>query len=291
MNFFWNYTRKKILRKRVKNYTSANRDSANRFTTWKKELGISLFDRNVKGVTPTEDAERLHPLFASIQKDVSRLKREVDDIHHSYQGELNIVCAIGAMYYIPMDFLIDFQKSYPEIKLSYEEATETAADQMLLNEGYDIGFLAGPIDNRYFHSTRVFSKKVCAYVPKNHPFAEKTQLNMSDLDGQDLLFYPKSHKSRIEFDNYCKEHNIKPNIVFETANSINMIPLLRANRGITLSIPLTFDKYCDDDIVEIPMEGWDTWDLYLAWKKDSVLSPQAKIFMQYIENYEHNKRQ
>ena len=256
-----------------------------------KELGVLLFERSVKGVVPTEHANRLYQYFNDVNRSMCRLNREIDDIRHSYQGELHIVYVVGAMYLIPMDFLIDFQKQYPEIKVVYDEMPEMTSDKLLLTDQYDLGILAGPIDSSLFQSICIYQEKPFIYMHKNHPLAEKSELSFKDLDGQDLLFYTRSHKSRIIYDKLCHDEKSSPNIVFETNNSASMIPLLKKNKGLLLGIPSAIHPFIDSDIIEIPIIWDHYYRLYLSWKRDTPLSLPARLFFRFLDNYQHRYSQ
>ena len=120
---------------------------------------------------------------------------------------------------------------------------------------------------------------------KEHPLAKKEVLVFQDFDGQDMLFYPQNHKARKGFEESCKKEEINVNIIFETTNSLNMIPLLRKNKGIAICIPSVFQSYLGDEIVERSVAWEDYWSICMAWKKNVPLSMTAKLFLNFIKDY------
>lgn len=250
-----------------------------------KEIGLPLFDRNVKGAYPTEYAKRLWPYFKDVSSNIDSLYQEIASIRNSHKGELHLICAVGAMYCIPMEILIDFQTKYPDVKVVYDEVPEQTADELLTTNQWDVGLLARIADDTIFHSIPVYKEKICAYMHRNHPLAKKEILVLQDLDRQDMLFYPQTNKARKALEIACEKLEIKVNIIFETTNSLNMIPLLRKNKGIAMCIPSVFQSHLGDDIVERPVAWEDYWSVCIAWKKNVPLSMTAKLFLNFIKNY------
>jgi len=249
------------------------------------ELGLPLFNRYVKGVVPTEYGKRLYEYFKKTNADLKRIYKEVESIRNSTAGELRIACSVGFLSVVDMTFLYEFQKRYPDIKIYFEEFPEIIADEQLKSDYWDIGFLCDPLDRIAFQTIPFFEEKVYAYVHKAHPFAKKTKITLADIDKQALLFFPETHKKRLYFDELCKKNNVQPNIIFETASSLNMLSLLEQNAGIMLCIPSIIAKYASKNIVEIPVDVEAFWQISIAWKNQTSLPFNAQLFISFMERY------
>lgn len=250
-----------------------------------KEFGFPLFDRTAAAVLPTEYGQRLYHHFKKASLDIQQIYQEVEHIRTSCSGELRIACVYGTFYCLDMSLILEFKKKYPDIKVYYEEFPEVDADAQLLREQWDIGFLANPIDPTHFHTYPVFQETAYVYVHKDHPLASKETISPHDLDNYPLLLYPRNHKGRINFDTFCEEHHLHPNIIFESPYVFNLIPLLEQNQGITLSIPSATRNVISNQIVELPLEWENEWTISLAWRKDKTLSFPAKLFLNFIKEH------
>lgn len=249
-----------------------------------KEFGFPLFNRTATAVLPTEYGKRLYHLFKKASLDVQQIYQEVEHIRTSCSGKLRIACVYGTFYCLDMSLILDFKKKYPDIKVYYEEFPEVDADTQLLQEQWDIGFLAEPMDPSLFQKYTIFREPIYVYAHKDHPLASKEKISYQDLNNQPLLLYPSNHKGRINFDKFCQEHHFQTNIVFESPYVFNLLPLLEQNQGITLSIPSAMKNVISDQIVELPLEWEDYWTVSIAWKKDATLSFPAKLFLNFIKD-------
>ena len=254
-----------------------------------KELGIPLFTRNTKEMKPTVHGHRLYHRFKDVASCVKNVYTEVESIKNAHNGEVHFILCNASMYYLPMEFLIEFQKAYPDIKVIYEEVEEKEADNLLKTKEWDVGILTEPVNDRDFYSCTLFSEKIQAYMHKDHPLAQKKKFKFEYLDGERLLFYPENYKIRAGFDLACAKKHIHPDIVFETPNPTYLFPLLQRNAGITLSIPSSFSCHVTKNIVALPITWDDGVSFCLAWKRDGILSSATRLFIQFVLDYYKEK--
>ena len=254
-----------------------------------KELGIPLFTRNTKEMKPTVYGHRLYHKFKDVASCVKNVYTEVENIKNSHNGEVHFILSNGSMYYLPMEFLIEFQKTYPDITVIYEEAEEKEVDNLLKTKEWDVGILTEPVNDRAFYSCTLFSEKLRAYMHKDHPLANKKEIMFHDLDEEKLLFYPENFKIRAGFDLNCAKKHIHPDILFETPNPVYLFPLLQRNAGMTLSIPSAFSSHITENIVSRPIAWDDSVSFCIAWKKDEILSSAARLFINFVLDYYKEK--
>ena len=254
-----------------------------------KELGIPLFTRNTKEMKPTVHGHRLYHRFKDVASSVKNVYAEVESIKNSHNGEVHFVLSKGAMYYVPMEFLIEFQKAYPDIKVIYEEVGEKEADSLLKTKEWDVGILAEPINDRDFHQCTLFTEKLCAFMHKDHPFAKEETFKFTYLDKERLLYFPADYKIRASFDISCAKRHIHPDIVFETPNPVYLYPLIDRNAGITITIPSVFSGRRSDNILSRPIDWEDSISFCLAWKKEGFLSSSSRLFIEFVLDYYKEK--
>lgn len=250
-----------------------------------KELGISLFTRNTKEMKPTAHGHRLYHRFKDVASSVKNVYTEVENIKNAHNGEVHLVMSKGSMYYLPMEFLIEFQKIYPDITVIYEERDEKEADSLLKTKEWDVGILTEPVSDREFHCVTLFSEKLQVYMHKDHPLYKKHSIDYKDLDEQNFLFYPVQYKIRASFDIECAKRHVHPQILFETPNPVYLYPLIERNAGITLSIPSAFSGNGSHHIVSRPLDWDDSVSFCLAWKKEGTLSTATRLFIGFILDY------
>lgn len=169
-----------------------------------KEFGFPLFNRTATAVLPTEYGKRLYHLFKKASLDVQQIYQEVEHIRTSCSGKLRIACVYGTFYCLDMSLILDFKKKYPDIKVYYEEFPEVDADTQLLQEQWDIGFLAEPMDPSLFQKYTIFREPIYVYAHKDHPLASKEKISYQDLNNQPLCYTLPIIKGELTLINFVR---------------------------------------------------------------------------------------
>ncbi len=86
-----------------------------------EELGIKLFDRSRKSVTPTDIGRKVILQAKSVLRETKRIGEVVSDDIGSIQGDLRIGIPPTVAPYLVPDFIYHFTKNYPLVDLRIEE--------------------------------------------------------------------------------------------------------------------------------------------------------------------------
>jgi len=166
-------------------------------------LGVTLFDRSLKRVTPTptgreilaaarnivEESERIRELAQHAQEPMSRTLR------------LGVIPTLGP-YYLPHALTL-VHKTYPGLRLLLREEM---TPQILahLNEGkLDAGLLALPVADDNLRVEPLFYEPFYAALPAGHPLARRDALRVSDIMDEKLLLLDEGHCLRDQALDVC----------------------------------------------------------------------------------------
>lgn len=156
-------------------------------------LGVTIFDRSLKRVTPTpigceiiESARRIVEEAARIRALASHAKDPMDRTLH-----LGVIPTLGA-YYLP-HVLTKVRVAHPKLRLLLrEEMTPHMLDH--LAEGkLDAGLLALPIDDLTLEVEPLFVEPFLAAVPAEHALAQAKSININELAAAGLLLLEEGH--------------------------------------------------------------------------------------------------
>lgn len=145
-------------------------------------LGVTLFERNHKGVIVTAAGEEVVSRARRVLHDVDELLMSATRVRNPLTGTLRIgIIPTIAPYLLP-EVTLSLSEQFPKLSLVYRE--ERTADAVrLLEEGtIDAAIVALEADLGDCQSAEIARDDFVAAMPKGHPLARKKALTLSDLD-------------------------------------------------------------------------------------------------------------
>jgi LysR family hydrogen peroxide-inducible transcriptional activator len=210
------------------------------------ELGVRIFDRSKSPVIPTQVGEKIIEQAKVILSGAKHIEDIVAMNQDQVRGDFTIgIIPTVAPYLIPL-FLKNFTDTYPDVKLTFEEALTADIISGLNEDHFDAGIIATPPQNPQVHEIELFLEPFQAYVSINHPLAKKEKLHVDDLDSGDLWLLNEGHCFREQSIKICKKSNEKlrnTNISFESGNLETLKRLVEQEYGMTLMPYLAVNEH------------------------------------------------
>jgi len=166
-------------------------------------LGVTLFDRSLKRVTPTpigreilqaarnivEESERIRELARHAQDPMART------IH------LGIIPTLGP-YYLPHALTL-VHKRHPGLRLLLREEMTSQIFEHLVDGKLDAGLLALPVTDDSLRVEPLFYEPFYAALPAGHPLAKRDVLKVADIMAEKLLLLDEGHCLRDQALDVC----------------------------------------------------------------------------------------
>jgi len=166
-------------------------------------LGVTLFDRSLKRVTPTpigreilaaarnivEEAERIRELAKHAQDPMTRT------IH------LGVIPTLGP-YYLPHALTL-VHKKHPGLRMLLREEMTPQILEHLVDGRLDAGLLALPVTDDALRVEPLFYEPFFAALPAGHALAARKELKVADLTNDKLLLLDEGHCLRDQALDVC----------------------------------------------------------------------------------------
>ena len=248
-----------------------------------RELGVELFVRTGRNVALSQYGKLFLPhvirVLDELEEGVAELRRAIDPD----TGIVTIACFPSLAEFVP-DIIVRYVSETNRMNLrphTSQEATYYTLREQLLKGDVDLLF-ATDIDDARIGKTLVGEQSYALLVPQGHRFAERTSIDLHELDGEDFIAYSKDSQIRHLSDAYFKRESIRPRIKAETAQDVMIYGLVAAGHGVAVTPwPLGGAPY---HVKLIPVEGIGKRKLYLLWNKETYLTPAATQFRDFIIN-------
>jgi LysR family hydrogen peroxide-inducible transcriptional activator len=166
-------------------------------------LGVTLFDRSLKRVSPTpigreilaaarnivEESERIRELAKHAQDPMSRT------LH------LGVIPTLGP-YYLPHALTL-VHKKHPGLRLLLREEMTPQILEHLVDGRLDAGLLALPVTDDSLRVEPLFYEPFFAALPAGHALAKQSVLKVSDIMKEKLLLLDEGHCLRDQALDVC----------------------------------------------------------------------------------------
>ncbi|ROQ23365.1 LysR family transcriptional regulator [Gallaecimonas pentaromativorans] len=244
------------------------------------ELNLSLFHRQDRKVTLTDEGRRLLPHAERILTALTDAEHEMDELRGLGTGEVRvgIPSMLGSYYFPPI--LMAFRHRHPSLNLSVIEAGTWQLRQMLEAGELDLAvivseFLPPELEARVF-----LTEEMRVTVAKDHPFAGRQSIDPQTFFDQELVMFQEGYFHRKIVDRLAREAGRTPNIVFQT----NLIPLIKSivKQGFGISTLLKLAVDGEPDLVSIPFSEPVWLELSIAWRRGSYLSRANTAFVNFL---------
>jgi LysR family hydrogen peroxide-inducible transcriptional activator len=196
-------------------------------------LGIVLFDRSLKRVTPTpigreivESARRIVEEAGRIREVASYAKDPMDRTVH-----LGVIPTLGP-YYLP-HVLTSVREAHPKLRLLLREEMTPHMLTHLAEGKLDAGVLALPILDPTLEVKPLFEEPFLAAVPADHALTKAKSVNIDDLAKAGLLLLEEGHCLRDQALDACHLQGLKSEEIRATSLE-TLRQMVAMGLGVTL---------------------------------------------------------
>jgi LysR family hydrogen peroxide-inducible transcriptional activator len=196
-------------------------------------LGVILFDRSLKRVTPTpigreivDSARRIVEEAVRIRELASYAKDPMDRTVH-----LGVIPTLGP-YYLP-HVLTLVRGQYPKLRLLLREEMTPSLLVHLAEGKLDAGLLALPLSDPGLDVLPLFEEPFLAALPADHALARAKSVKLDDLAQAGLLLLEEGHCLRDQALDACRLQGLKSEEIRATS-----LETLRQMVGLGLGVTL-----------------------------------------------------
>ena len=250
-----------------------------------EELNVILFNRSTRSLRLTDAGTIVYQQGQQILQLLGELPVLLEGLAEGVSGEIKIGMPplIGALFF--PQIAKNLSENYPYIKIELHELGARVVEELVDKGQIDAGVIVLPTDTDVFHVQPFISDKFFLFVHKDHPFATRDMVALSELKDERLILFSKSFALHRYIIGACKEAGFNPTISYESSQWDLIIELVAAKLGITLLPQSISGKFTNDQIKMIPLQEPPLlWQLGIITKKDAYQSFALKKFMDMFQN-------
>lgn len=254
---------------------------------FEEDLGITLFIRNGKKISLTDEGILLKRRALEILKLEERTLEELKGKEEVVEGTITIGCGEFAAVETLAKICKTYKEKYPLVQIVLHTATADTVYEMMNKGLVDIALFMEPVDTEGLDYIRITDcDHWCVGMRPDDPLAEKEFIKKEDLIGKPLIL-PERMNVQSELANWFGKDFSKLQIAF-TSNLGTNAGIMAANGlGYPISIEGAATKYWREDIlVQRRISPEITTSAVIAWRRNIPYSLAVRKMIEEINAFQ-----
>jgi DNA-binding transcriptional LysR family regulator len=234
-----------------------------------QQLGTALFRRAGRHIQLTEEGRLLVPLAREMIHLSTRIEETMASLAGEVVGHLKLGCTTSAGKYALPRIIAQYRQQFPKVQVSCVVTNRQIALQALLDGSIHLVVTSV---REYQHRIRYrlfLSDPVVLIVPLDHPWAERGQIEVSELIKESFVLREEGSGTRRVLEGGLAAHGIaveQLDVVMEIANSEAIRTAVEAGIGVGFLSRLVAAAGIETRrVVEVGVMGMDLeQDLYIG---------------------------
>jgi DNA-binding transcriptional LysR family regulator len=246
------------------------------------ELGVQLFDRSQRQITLTAEglifSQRVNEILSRIDDSIKEMK----DLKLLQHGTIKIgVPPMIGLSLFPHIFA-QFQKQYPQLKLTAVEGGSLAIQNLVDHGKLDIGIITSTSTNTplSLDTLPITEGQIHVCLHPDHPLCKLNSIPFNQLANQPFILFNRDTFNRQVILEECKKHLITPQIIFSSSQIETIVSLVELEIGISFLFDEIARKY--SRIRSFPLADPIKYQIILTWNRSRYRSNAVKAFIDFM---------
>jgi DNA-binding transcriptional LysR family regulator len=252
-----------------------------------EQLGLQLLERAERRVFLTEAGKLVYVEAKKILASNRSILEYLAQLRGLNKGTLNLGASTIPGEYLLPQFLGEFKRMHPEIKLKLEIGSTQRITELVLAREVDLAVVGAAKLHPYLEYQPLFTDEVVVIVGTNHPLAEQKSINIAQLTAQQLIFREKGSGTRIVLEERLGQAGFAPeelNIVLELGSARAIITAVQGNLGVGMVSGLAVNEALELGTVhQLKVTGLDLHrPLFMVCNQSSQTTPLQAAFCAFL---------
>lgn len=180
-------------------------------------LGVTLFDRTTRSLTPSKAGESVIGLVDRMLGDLGAIEETLRGLRDPDRGQIRLTATPATGLTLLPDTVRRFRALYPAVSLILDDCAPDQFYANILERRADFGIGTEPDDTSSFDWQSLVADPLSIICKSDHPFAARAGVAWRDLDGAPLILSRRDYGVRGLVEQTLARLGIRPRIAAEVA--------------------------------------------------------------------------
>ena len=221
-----------------------------------KRLAVELLDRSTRPLGLTAAGR----LYAELCRDVLRAEEDfiaaLDHVKSAAEGTVRVASIYSIGLSEMQRLKEDFARACPGASLHVEYLRPAKVYEAILEDQADLGFISYPEHRRELTVIDWRQERMTVAVYPTHPFASRSILTPSDLNGENFISFDDEVIIRRELDRFFRDHEVSIRLVAQFDNIQSIKEAVVLGSGISILPERTMQAEVEQGrLVSVPLHA------------------------------------
>lgn len=251
-----------------------------------QEMGCRLFLRNKSGMELTESGERFLEYAKKDIADYYQVKKDILHIEQRQKKVVDLLSAYGIIRMVTPECIIEFGRRYPDIEFHYREYPDLQVEHLFAENEGNVAFSIGEFDEELYHVVPIEVFQLQLLVNEKDPLSQKESVTIEDLKGRPLYIESSQFALYHLIVKKCEEAGFQPDIAFQTSGFSLCHKMVKANKGISVTVNFVFDDMKEEGMKMVPFsDGNYEWKVCMITRKEEEENEAVQCFRKFIQEW------
>ena len=250
-------------------------------------LGVQLFHRSVREITPTKAGEVLYPFARKILRINNQAQQEIAKFLGQEKGKLEIGGSNIPGQYILPGLVSEFKSSRPRVQVMVTISDTASIIESVASGNIELGMVGARLKNKNLEFTPCFRDRLVLIVPSGHPLAHRKGVRIQELLNEPFVIREQGSGTR-----YTTEMALEAQGIY--LDDLNVVAEMGSTEAVRqavkngLGCAILSEKAVADDLVYglLHAPAIESIDLrrqfFVIRHGRRQLSPLAKAFFDFL---------
>lgn len=251
------------------------------------EFGVPLFERQRRGMAPTQEGKRLLLLADSLLEHARQVEETMADVSHQRRSlRIGVTPLVGSLI-IPQLYTTFFQHN-PDIRFHIREMAQDELLAQLMGDRQDVVILPhiSPVEEG-LKAITISDLRMSCYLPAGHPLAHRQALTASDLKDEPLVLFQSTSIQSQAIRSAFSRQGLVPNVLLYTEQLVTMEQFVA--QKLAVAFLYSGFIYPSETVVEVPLEPPITTRVSVVYKKDAYRFEEMDDFLRFCRKHQFHK--
>ncbi|MBN4077250.1 LysR family transcriptional regulator [Mariprofundus ferrooxydans] len=173
-----------------------------------EQIGLPLFDRDGKKVSPTQAGRELLYYAENIRQQLEEAAQVMEELRGMKRGKLHLTMASTANYFAPQ-LIAAFHHQYPAAQVTLDVSNRTGLLNALDHNDTDMVIMGTPPQGHKLTGIPFIDNPLVVIAAPTHPLANRRRVQLSEVANEPFIVREGDSGTRMAVEAFFAQHNLQ----------------------------------------------------------------------------------